>query len=264
MIIILSGRSHKDPLLFRYIRKYILPSVLLLVVIRILFMMDFRFIRYLAYSGKEVKYKAIESEAKDLPVVFTGAFQRPSLYTFFTGRESIAISSLYSRQTQFDIWQFEKKYHNKPAFICINPRWNSQIYSSDSLQFGGFRTDSLQTVNRIRIYFNLNENTLQAGDSVNLSFSMQNPYDYDIDFGHNKFPVELCMVFLKDKKVSVHKVSLAEPVGIISGGDTLSSNFSAVVPLLPDGNYHFGLSLNTIFGPSLNSHFVKIRINNND
>jgi len=264
MIIVLSGRSHKDPLLFRYIRKFILPSVLLLVVIRILFMMDFRFIRYLAYSGKEVKYKAIESEAKDLPVVFTGAFQRPSLYTFFTGRESIAISSLYSRQTQFDIWQFEKKYHNKPAFICINPRWNSQIYSSDSLQFGGFRTDSLQTVNRIRIYFNLNENTLQAGDSVNLSFSMQNPYDYDIDFGHNKFPVELCMVFLKDKKVSVHKVSLAEPVGIISGGDTLISSFSAVVPLLPDGNYHFGLSLNTIFGPSLNSHFVKIRINNND
>ena len=106
-------------------------------------------------AGKKRNIKILKSEAKDLPVIFTGAFQRPSLYTFFTGKEAVAISSIYSRQTQFDLWQFEKKYHNKPAFICLNQLSNSQIYVSDTIGFGGFITDSLQTVNRMKITFNV-------------------------------------------------------------------------------------------------------------
>jgi hypothetical protein len=264
MILILSGKSNTDPGLGSYVRRFILPSIILLLIIRILAMTNLHVIKYLAFSGKEEKYKMIESEAKELPVIFTGAFQRPSLYTFFTGKEAMVISSLYSRQTQFDIWQFEKKYHNKPAFICLNPKGNSQIYSSDTLQFGGFIADSLQTVNRMRIFFSLDETTFHPGDSVKMSFSMQNCYDYDIDFGHRQFPVEFCMVFLKGDEIYVNQVSPAEPVGIIPGRDTVSGNLSAVIPSLYDGNYHFGLSLNTIFGPSLNSRFIKIRIINND
>jgi len=135
-----------------------------------------------------------------LPVVFNSTFPRPSLYTFFTGREATAISSLYSRQTQFDIWQFEKKYNNKPAFISLNPKGNVQIYISDSLQFGGFRTDSLQTVNRMKISFRMNETSLNPGDSVSIPFSMLNQYDYDIDFGHRQFPVEVFIAFLKGEE----------------------------------------------------------------
>lgn len=264
MIIILSEKSYENPSLFRYTRKFILPSLLLLLVIRILLITNLQFVKYLGFSGKEEKYKAIESIAKDLPVIFTGSLQKPSLYLFFTGKEATVISSLYSRQTQFDVWQFEKKYHNKPVFVSVSPGGESLVYGSGRLRFSGFRTDSLQTVNRMKITFNLNENSFQSGDSVNMSFSLHNRYIYDIDFGHHQFPVEVCMVFLKGEEIHVHQVFPEEPVGVVSGGDTIDGRISGVIPALPNGYYHFGLSLNTIFGPSLNSRFVKIKIENND
>ncbi len=264
IIIILTEKSHENPALLRYTRKFILPSILLLLVLRIFVLTDMRYNKYLAFGGKEEKYEVLESEAKELPVVFTGAFQRPSLYTFFTGKEAMAISSLYSRQTQFDLWQFEKKYHNKTVFISSNPKGNSQIYPSDTEQFGGFITDNLQTVNRMKINFNLSQQKLHPGDSVNISFTLNNSYDFDIDFNHQQFPVDFCMVFLKDEKVQIQKVLPEKAIGIISGGKTISGRISTVMPVLAEGKYNFGLSLNNFFGPSLNSRFVKIKIVYND
>ena len=264
VILILSDRCLKDPSLLRFTRRFILPSILLLVVIRIMMMTDIRFVRNLAFGGKERKYKGIESEAKDLPVIFTGAFQRPSLYTFFTGKEAVAISSIYSRQTQFDLWQFEKKYQNKPAFICLNQLSNSQIYVSDTIGFGGFITENLQTVNRMKITFSFKQEDFYPGDSVRLSFSLHNPYEYDIDFDHSQFPVELCLIFLKGRELIVQQVFSEKPVHIVSAGETVDRTISSVIPDLQAGKYNLGISLNTIFGPSMNSRFKEIKIGSND
>ena len=264
MIIILSEKIFEDPSLLKYTRSFILPSILILLVVRIIMMTDLRIIRNMGYAGREEKYEAIASEAKELPVVFAGSFQKPSLYTFFTGKDAVVISSLYNRLTQFDIWQFEKKLHNKPAFVSVNAGNRSQVYGSGNLQFSGFRTDSLQTVNRMKIIFSLNETILRPGDTVTIPFSILNQYDYDIDFGHRQFPVDVCIAFLKGEEEYFQQASLAETVGIVPGGDTVSGILSAVIPDLPAGKYHFGISLNTIFGPALNSNFVKISIRNND
>jgi len=72
------------------------------------------------------------------------------------------------------------------------------------------------------------------------------------------------MAFLKGEEEYFQQASLAEPVGIVPEGDTVSGILSAVIPDLPAGKYHFGISLSTIFGPAQNSHFVKIRIENHD
>ena len=264
VILILSDRCLKDPSLLRFTRKFILPSIFLLLVIRILMMTDIRFVRNLAFGGKEKKYKEIEALAKDLPVIFTGAFQRPSLYTFFTGKEAMAISSIYTRQTQFDLWQPEKKYQNKPAFICLNQLSNSQIYVSDAIGFGGFVTDSLQTVNRIKLTYSLRQEHFYPGDSLMLSLSLYNPYESDIDFNHARFPVELCAIFLKGRDIRIVQVFPDQTVMNIAAGETIDRKVSIMVPDLPDGKYNFGLSLNTIFGPTINSHFTKINMGKND
>lgn len=263
-IILLTGKCSGEPSLMRFTGRFIIPSLLLLLAVRIIVMTDIRFVRNIAFGGKEKKYMEIEKEAGDLPVIFTGAFQRPSLYTFFTGREAMAISSIYSRQTQFDLWQFEKKHHNKPVFICSNPLGNSQIYVSDTLGFGGFIADSLQTVNRMRITFSLMQEILHPGDSVKVSFYIHNPYESDIDFNHNRFPVEICMIFLKGKELIVSQIYPDEPIHIVGTGETVNRTFILSVPELPEGNYNFGLSLNTMFGPSLNSSFRKIKIIEDD
>ncbi len=108
---------------------------------------------HFAFTGKKAKYEFIESIAKDLPVLFQGSFQKPSLYLFFTGREGFCINSLYNRKTEFDIWQPEKKYNNKPAFIYGVTEGKSRMYEKDGIRIYGFITDSLQTVNRIEVEF---------------------------------------------------------------------------------------------------------------
>ena len=114
--------------LFKYSRRIILPSVGLVLACRIILMDSNEISRVFGYNGKKEKYEFIETVAKDLPVVFLGSYQPPSLYHFFTGKEGMVISSLYSRQTQFDIWQFEKKYHNKRVFVSSVEDKRSRIY----------------------------------------------------------------------------------------------------------------------------------------
>lgn len=264
VILLLSEKCLVHPHLLKYTRRYILPSILLLLAVRIIMTTEIRFVRDIAFGGKEKKYKEIESLAKDLPVIFTGAFQRPSLYTFFTGKDAMVISSVYSRQTQFDLWEFEKKYHNRPAFVCLNQLTNSQIYVSDTAGFGGFVTDSLQTVNRMKIIFRLIKENFNPGDSLRVQFSIHNPYEFDIDFNHKRFPVELCIIFLKKDQLHIQKVIPDERVDIVSAGETVIRSFSAKIPALSPGKYDLGISLNTIFGPSLNSNFQRINISKND
>jgi hypothetical protein len=264
MIILLSDRSCENQKLFRFTRKYLLPSIFLLVAFRIFLMTSLPLNTKLGFSGKKERYKNIESVAKDLPVVFTGSFQQPSLYTFFTGKDATVISSILSRQTQFDILQLEKKFHNKPAFVCVKADGMSQAYGTGRLQFDAFKTDSLQTVNRMKITFRLDKQTLQAGDSINVPFTLQNSYKYSIDFNHTQFPVDVCLVFIQGRKFYVQQASLSEPVTTISEGVTLERTLTGVVPALSEGEYQVGLCLNTLFGPSLNSHFVRIKIKNDD
>lgn len=264
MIILISEKSIGNAALFRFTRKYLLPSVFLLIMIRIFLLIDSGLNKTLAFSGKKEKYKFIESVAGDLPVIFTGSFQKPSLYPFFTGKEATVISSVYSRLTQFDLWQFEVRHHNKPAFVCAEAEGRSMAYGSGRLGFSGFRTDSLQTVNRMKISFNLEDVSINPGDTVRISFNLSNPYNYDIDFNHRQFPVWICIVLLKgDKKYSLG-VALSEPINIISSGETVGRSLVLVMPEIPGGKYNLGISLSTLLGPSFNSHFTKVEIGSND
>ncbi len=264
IIIILTEKCRTDPRYSRYVRRFILPTLLLFLAARVFTLTDNKFNRHLAFGGKEQEYRNLESDAGDLPLVFSGAFQRPSLYTFFTGKNAVAISSLYSRLTQFDIWQFEEKYHNKPAFVCINQLGNSRIYASDTIHFGGYRTDSLQTVNRIRITYDLSQKDYRAGDALTVNFSMTNPCDFDIDFDHRHFPVSLNIVLIKGKGLHLVEGTSEKPVDVIRAGETVTGTINAVIPEIDAGKYSFGFTLNNAFGPSLNSRFVKIIIGKDD
>jgi hypothetical protein len=236
VILILSERINKNQALFKYSRRIILPSLILVIAGRILLMSSNDISRITSFSGKKEKYKFIETVAKDLPVVFTGSYQAPSLYHFFTGREGIVLSSLYSRQTQFDIWQFEKKYHNKPVFV--------------------------QTVNRMKIYYELEKNSFHPGDSIKINFRVKNTYEYSIDFNHPRFPVKVCLVLTGKKKNNIYilDVSLSKAITLINEGQVVERSLAASIPELQDGRYKLGICLNNAFGPSFNSPFSEIRV----
>ncbi len=257
MIILVTRRSDTDPKLKGYTYRYILYSIILICIVRIFLCIDSPITRRIGYKGNEEKYRAIEKVAGDLPVIFTGSFQRPSLYPFITGKEAVVISSLYSRQTQFDIWGFEENYYGQPAFIWGDYGERSSDYSSGFTSFRGFFAEDLQTVNRMWVDFELPDKLLTAGEEINVPFTIQNSYKHEIDFGHEEFPVNLRCVLISDRDVHLISGKLDKTIGVVQEGGKVDGVISVVIPDLPYGEYNMGLTLNTLFGPAMNSDFVK-------
>jgi hypothetical protein len=260
MIILLYNNSIVNRSMFRFLQRSLLPTILLLVAGRILLVSDVSFVKELGFSGKRVQYESIRAVARDLPVIFPGSYQDPSLYTFFTGQEAIAINTIYSRKTEFDYWPLEYKYYNKPAYIYSIPEGSAGQVDDNGNRLPGYTTDSLQTINRLVVTIDPFVRTLTAGDSVALRVVIRNPYPYDIDFNHGRFPVRINMALIDRRIVNLYPVGLNEPVGILHSGEAVPRTLWARVPDVPQGRYLFGFCLRTALGPAINDSFSKIMI----
>jgi hypothetical protein len=260
IIILLYNNSISNSGMKRFLHKAIFPSFLIILICRILLVTDNPLVRTFGFRGKAEKYKYIGSVAKDMPVLFMGSFQGPSLYWFHTGKECTAVSNIFQRRTQFDIWQTEDRFYNKQAFIVGDIGGRSEIYEKGDIKFAGFVTDSLQNISRIGLKILSEQKVIRSGDSLAMNITISNPYQHDIDFDHRKFPVNLFLVLLNGKEIYMSDVIPEENIGVIRSGDTIRKNVRAKVPELPKGTYSLGICLNTILGPAANGSFKKVKV----
>ena len=194
-VVLLYRKALSDEKLRRYVKFAILPSLLLIVALRILILTPLadRF----GYHGKKSYYTAIETVAGYHPVVFQGSFQEPALYHYFTGKESAAFRSFYDRKTQYDLWQFDKDWIGQQVFVCTPYHKFSQEYQINGVEFKGFLAEFFQSANRLETSFRItNASTDQTpvfhhGDTLHIDFSIYNPYNQAVDFNHPEF--DLCI-----------------------------------------------------------------------
>ena len=194
-VVLVYRRALIDEKLGKYIKWFVLPSLLLVLAFRILLLTPFadRF----GYHGKEPYYRAIEQVASDRPVVFRGSFQQPALYHYFTGKESSSLKSYYDRKTQYDLWQFDKAWIDKNVFVCDPSHKLSKDYQINGVEFKGFMTEHFQSANRLVTTFRItNANDAETpifhpGDTLQVDFSIHNPYDQAVDFHHPEF--DMCI-----------------------------------------------------------------------
>ena len=198
-VVLVYRKALVDEKLRKYVKRFILPSLLLVLAIRILLLTPFadRF----GYHGKEKYYKAIEQVAGDRPVVFQGSFQQPALYHYFTGKESSTLRSYYDRKTQFDLWQFDMAWTGQKAFICGPVIDLSKTYHIDGVEFEGYLAEHFQSANRLVLDFSINTANdgeipvFRIGDTIHMDFSIFNPYDQPIDFNHSEMEMNLRVLF---------------------------------------------------------------------
>ena len=190
-VVLVYRRALIDEKLSKYIKWFILPSLLLVLALRILLTTSLadRF----GYHGKVVYYHAIEQVAGDYPVVFQGSFQQPALYHYFTGKESAALRSYYDRKTQYDLWQFDKAWIGNPVFVSSPLHRLSKDYQVDGVVIKGFLAEHYQSANRLVTSFHFTNAdeartpVFHHGDTIQVDFSIYNPYGRDIDFHHPEF-----------------------------------------------------------------------------
>lgn len=256
MLILVAEFSFDNQSLIKYIQKWVAYSLLLLVAARILLMSPL-LPDNTDFSGKEKRVSAIESIAGNAPVVFTGSFQNPSVYPFFTGKSSTVISSLLSRQTQFDLWKKDFDMHGKKVFVAVEANGLSKKYKINNQEFDGFFTNNLQTTNALEIVFTPIANSFKTGDTVSMPITIVNKGPHTFNFKHPEFPVQLVAVFIKNKKLVLQQNLLVNKADSLKPNHSLQNNIRFVVPTVEKGEVLFGISLESVFGPTMNSPFVK-------
>jgi len=191
VVVLVYRKALVDEKLRRYIKFFILPSLLLVLAFRILLLTPLAD-RY-GYHGKEQYYKAIEQVAGDRPMVFRGSFQQPALYHYFTGKESSTLQCYYDRMTQYDLWQFDKAWIGKPVFVCGPVNGRSETYQVGDVEIEGFLCDDFSSANRLVTTFNITNAgdekipVFHYGDTIRIDFSIYNPCEAAIDFQHKDF-----------------------------------------------------------------------------
>ena len=195
IVVLVYRKALFDIKLRHYIRHFVLPSLLIIVAVRIALLTPLasRF----GFSDKEDYYKAIATVAGDCPVVFQGSFQQPSLYHYFTGKESTALKSYYDRKTQFDLWQFDRDWIGERVFVCSPLHRLSKDYMINGIDFKGFAAMHYQSANRLVTEVHITNAdgsetpSFHYGDTIQVDFSIHNPYDQAVDFHHPEF--DLCI-----------------------------------------------------------------------
>jgi hypothetical protein len=174
------------------------------------------------------------------------------------------LSTLNSRLTQYDIWEKEKNFQNKPVFLAGYETTGSRVFEEGKFKLTGYVTDSLQTTNRMKITYDIPDEILNPGDSAAISFVVNNPCEYNLNFNHSRFPVKVTPVFIDKEEITIRNAALSEKIDILYKGVSVQRTLKFVVPQLPTGSYSFGISLNSPLGPTFNSKFVKVKIVNHD
>ena len=259
MILLVYKYSLQNHKLYRFVKNWVTPTIILIFIVRVVLVTDL-LPEKLGFHGKKAKDKKIEEVAGDLPVVFTGSFQKPSTYHFFTGKESFVLSGVDSRQTQFDILQKELQYQGEPVFICKDIPEKSTIYTIDGYSFPGYITQNFQSVNRLKIDYELSETNLAAGDTIQIGFTIKNPTEHDINFNHEEFPVTLRAAYAKRKSADYSECILDREITFLRAQDEISGKLKTVIPDLSDEKYSFTLTLDNTICPAVNASFTPIKV----
>jgi hypothetical protein len=264
MIILIYKYSLLDRRLMKYVKYCIFPSITLVCLARVLLVADVLPER-LDFYGKDKRYKAIETVAQELPVIFTGSFQNPSNYHFFTGKESTVLSAVNSRRTQFDILQKELNYQGKPALVCAMIEGKSQEYNVDGIKFHAFKAQRFQSVNRLEINCELQNKEVSVNDTLHIAFEIYNPTDFSVDFRHPEFPVTWKAVYHTDiKKYEFKDCILDGEITILPAHTKMKGSLKTIVPTLNVTDCRFALSLDNTVCYAQNSKFTSLSIKKND
>ena len=262
VIVLVYRHSMQEPKILRFVKRWIAPSLLLILIARVVLACGLLPER-LGFSGKEKKCREIESIAGNLPVVFTGSFQLASDYHFFTKKVSLLLSAANTRYTQFDFLQKELEYQGKSVFICVPVAGKSQQYKSGDQIIEGYVAEHFQSVNRVQIDFDLTKKEFYPGDTLQVDIEITNPSGYAIDFQHPEFPVT-CQVgygsTFGKRRFEFFDCELNEPVRMLPAYAAIKRELKTVIPNLPPDRYQFLLTLTNPICSARNSPFVPIEI----
>jgi hypothetical protein len=234
-------------------------------------MVDFLPVSYFKneFHKKKQWSRDISTLAGDRPVVFTNSYQRPAVYTFYTGKFAYTLDNLSYRKTQYDIWDFEERVHAKEVLYV--PHFFTDYYKQYLTKHILSKGDSVfvriykdfQSLQRECVILNDDKYAFSRSGIDSIHLKIFNPYPFMIDFRHKELPVVFQIAFIKNGKMVVKKnLELPYNVTKLNVGDTISVGCKFTIEDLQPGIYKFAICSETgILYDTYNSKFKEAKIN---
>jgi hypothetical protein len=269
MIIILFNNINFKPWLRNYVKWVALVIFPLLLFFRLASAYDFlpSTILKKEFHNKKQWVNDIDKLADNRPVVFTNSYQRPAVYTFYTGKFAYTLDNLNYRKTQYDLWDFEEKVHGKE--ILYVPHYFSDYYKNhltkqilsngDSIFTHVFK--DFQSLQRECVILGNKQYTFNRTGTNTIHLKIFNPYPYAIDFKHKELPIIFQLAFLKKGNMNTVMLNLPESLSKLDAHDTIQVDCNFTVPDLAPGLYKIAICSRTgILYDTFSSRFREAKI----
>lgn len=261
--IILFNNLDFRPWLKRYYITLAFVIFPLFIVARIATMIDFLPVRFFKdeFHRKVQWSRDISRIAGDKPVVFTNSFQRPAVYTFYTGKEAFTLDGLWYRRTQYDIWKCEEKLQGKDVLYV--PHYYSGDYKANLTGYKLTDGDSVfvkemknfRSLQRDCAIFPEEKYSFKTGMQQTINLKLYNPYPYPIVFDDEHYPIVMKIGFFMKGHLEYNSNIEFEPkLKQLNTGETIDLKASFETNDLPPGIYKMAVCSETgIFYEALNS-----------
>jgi hypothetical protein len=271
VVIILFNNIGFRPWLRKYFKRVAIVLFPLFMVARLAAMIDFlpvSFFKKEFHLKKQWSYD-INKLAGDRVVVFTNSYQRPAVFTFYTGKFAHTLDNLAYRKTQYDLWDFEERVHGKqvlyvPHFFTDYYKQNltKEILSTGDSIFVR-RYDDFQSLQRECAILSDESYTFSRSGENTIHFKIFNPYPYIINLKHKELPVVFQIGFFKKSAMEVKKnLELPASITQLNVGDTISVDCKFTLEDLPAGVYKMAICTETgLLYDTYNSKFREAKIN---
>ena len=258
MIILVMQETRNNAPLRKYVARFVYPSVALILIARILLITGLLPERF-GFNGKQPKFEALHELVGESPVIFTGSFQNPSLYHFFTGAKSTVVSAVATRRTQFDLWKADEQFHNQLVFVAGNYPGRSRIYEQHGFHFEGFFTDSLQITHHLEIH--LGETGEFADTRIqNIPFSITNKSRHPYYFNHSVFPPVWKVLISNDSIAEFLDVEVETQHKTAEPDETIQAHLLLNVRDKFGSEVSMQIAMETFFGVTIHTRAIHLKL----
>jgi hypothetical protein len=221
------------------------------------------------FHDKKQWVNDISKLAGTRPVVFTNSYQRPAVYTFYSGKFAHTLDNPSYRKTQYDIWDCEEQVHGKEVLYV--PHFFNDYYKAhltkqiltngDSVFVTVFK--KFQSLQRECVILSDTQYVFSRKGVNTIHLKFVNPYPFCIDFRDKELPVVFQLAFVKNGNMEIKKIlELPEKISKMNVGETIEADCKFTVNDLPAGLYKIAVCSETgILYVTYNSKFREAKVN---
>lgn len=263
LVILVVREALVNEKLQRFVFKWIAPSLVLLLIARVILIFDILPLKT-EWHGHKQRMKDIGVIANNTPVIFFNRFQEPSKYMFYTGKKVHSHGQIYYfRNTQFDLWRFDENFRGDTVMLVVGSSSQDAIKKTIEnrhyyvLKVPNYRPYKLLKVDVDTIVTNLPRET-----KISIPVKVTNLYGQDFDFNHPSMPIGFSIVISNKYKV-FHTINATYSIDstLIKPSEFVHGAVSFTIPNEFVGEYKLWVCHNALnFGNVTISPFINVNI----